>query len=80
MRGGFSQELYIEWSTLCFSMCGKLLPVTSLDVMIEDDITYVTMIYELEETAAPLKFSDGTMGRALSYSYGIARMLATDIN
>ena len=80
MRGGFSQELYIEWSTMCLDMCGKLLPVTTMQVAVEDDIAYIVMAHEIADTEAPLRFSDGSIGRALSFSYGAHRILTTDIN
>ena len=76
MKICFSQELYIDWNTICLSVCGKLLPVTSLSM----DEEFVCMTHQIADASTPLKFSDGSVGRAIIFKYQLDILAKSDIN
>lgn len=80
MKTCLSQELYIDWNIMCLSVCGRLLPVTSLSIDRDEGILQISMTHEIAETSAPLKFDDGTVGRAVIFRYPFDDVLASDIN
>ena len=77
MKTCLSQELYIDWNIMCLSVCGRLLPVTSLSVV--EDMN-ISMTHQIADNAKPLLFDDGTRGRAIIFKYPFDEVLPSDIN
>lgn len=80
MKSCLSQELYVDWNIMCLSVCGRLLPVTSLSADSDEGILQISMTHQIADNATPLTFDDGTVGRAIIYRYRFDDVLASDIN